>query len=113
MLKAAERVGTGQVTFAARDSDYDGHKIREGEIISLMNGKLMYTDKTPVKAVVHLAKAMIKKDTSFVTLIYGEGVTEEQAEEARASIQARLNDDAEVTVIHGGQPIYYFIMSVE
>lgn len=113
MRKAAERVGTGQVTFAARDSDYDGHKIREGEIISLMNGKLMYTDKNPVKAVVHLAKAMIKKDTSFVTLIYGEGVTEEQAEEARASIQARLNDDAEVTVIHGGQPIYYFIMSVE
>ena len=113
MLKAAERVGTGQVTFAARDSDYDGHKIREGEIISLMNGKLMYTDKNPVKAVTHLAKAMIKKDTSFVTLIYGEGITEEQAEEARASIQGRLSDDAEVTVINGGQPIYYFIMSVE
>ena len=113
MVRAAEHVSTGQVTFAARDSEYDGHRIKEGEIIALNNGKLTFSEKTPVKAVTKLAKTMIKKDSSFVTIIYGEGITDEEAEEARSVIASKAGDNVEVTMVNGGQPIYYFILSVE
>lgn len=117
MVEAARRVSCGQVTFAARDSEFDGHKITEGDILGLQNGKLTFTEKDPVKAIVKVAKAMMTKDTEFMTLIYGEGITEEQAETARTLIEARAKKTSrsveEVTLINGGQPVYYFILSVE
>lgn len=116
MYAAAEKVATGQVTFAARDSEFDGHKIKEGEILGLQNGKLSFTDKDPVKAAAKLAKNMVKRDTQFITIIYGEGITDAQADEAREIIESRahkLNRNVEVTVINGGQPVYYFILSIE
>ena len=66
-----------------------------------------------MKAVTKLAKTMIKKDSSFVTIIYGEGITDEEAEEARSVIASKAGDNVEVTMVNGGQPIYYFILSVE
>lgn len=113
MLNAASKVDTGLVTFAARDSEFGGHKIQEGDIMALKNGKLEYIEKDVVSACVKVAKSMIKKATSFITLIYGEGVTQAEAEKAKSKIAAKLKNDAEITLVEGGQPVYYFIISVE
>lgn len=117
MVQAYERVGTGSVTFAARDSDYEGHKIKKGELLALENGKMSFVDtdlkKTVVKLTHNLTKKSPNKDASFVTLIYGEDVAENQAEEIREAVAERLGDSAEVVLIAGKQPVYYFIISVE
>ena len=112
MLEAAENVKTGQVTFAARNSEFGSKKIKEGEIIALENGKLTITDKTPVKAVYRLAKDLVDKDSSFITLIYGADTNRQDAEEAMQLIQKKF-PNVEITLVDGGQPIYYFILSVE
>ena len=113
MRKAGERVGTGLVTFAARDSFYDGHKIKKGDTLGLENGKLTFVEKDPNRAALRLARAMVKKDSRFLTLIYGEGVGEEQAAEAEKAIQSKLPDSVEVLLIDGGQPVYSYMLSVE
>ncbi|HWP51860.1 MAG TPA: DAK2 domain-containing protein [Clostridia bacterium] len=114
MSKTAERVGTGQITFAARDSDFDGHKIKEGEILALENGKLAFVEKDVIKAAGKLAKSLIKKQTdcAFVTIIYGVDATEDQARQVEDLIHAKYSD-IEVTLVNGGQPVYYFIISAE
>ncbi len=114
MSKTAERVATGQITFAARDSDFDGHKIKEGEILALENGKLAFVEKDVLRAAGKLAKSLIKKqdDCAFVTIIYGADATEAQAKQLQEIIQAKYGD-VEVTLVNGGQPVYYFIISAE
>ncbi len=113
MTKAFERVSTGQVTFAARDSDYEGHSIKQGEILALENGKLSFIEKDVSKAAYRLAKKLVRGDSSFVTLIYGSDVTDANAEALRVQLQAKLGAHIEVTLINGGQPVYYYIISVE
>ena len=119
MSKAADNVSTGQITFAARDSDYDGHSIKEGEILALDNGKLAFTDTDIRHAAVKLAKSMMNarrisgKEIAFITLMYGEGVSEAEAEEVRAAVQAKAGDSVDITVVNGGQPVYYYILSIE
>ena len=113
MLEAARHVGTGLVTFAARNSEFDGKKIKEGDIIALENGKLTMTEKSPVKALVKLAKNMVKQDTSFLTLIYGEDVEEEDANKAFEELQDKFGSRIDVSLVQGDQPVYYFILSVE
>ena len=113
MLEAAGNVDTGLVTFAARDSEYDGHTIRHGDILGLKNGKLEYIEKDPVAACVRVTRSFASKHTSFVTLIYGEGISQEQAEEAKRILENKLHSDVEITLVNGGQPVYYFIISVE
>lgn len=113
MLEAASNVDTGLVTFAARDSEYDGHTIRHGDILGLKNGKLEYIEKDPVAACVRVTRSFASKHTSFITLIYGEGITQEQAEKAKRTLENKLHSDVEITLVNGGQPVYYFIISVE
>ncbi|MBQ5321246.1 MAG: DAK2 domain-containing protein [Oscillospiraceae bacterium] len=113
MSKAAENVATGQITFAARDSDYDGHRIKKGEMLGLENGKVAFTEKELIKASGRLAKDLYKKDSSFVTIFYGEDVSEEDAVKIEAEVKAKLPESAEITLVSGGQPVYYVIMSVE
>ena len=113
MKDAYANVSTGQVTFAARDSEFGGHKIREGEILGLENGKLTYIERDPVQVAVRLTRSMAKHGTSFITLIYGQDITDAQAEEAYNRIKARVSDDIEITLVNGGQPVYYFLISVE
>lgn len=113
MGKAADKVGTGMVTFAARDSDFDGHKIKEGELLGLENGKLAFTEHDLAKATARLAKSLLKRDSAFITIIYGEDVTEEQAAQVEAAVRQRVPQDVEITLIPGGQPVYYIILSVE
>ncbi len=113
MMQAAKNVATGQVTFAARDSEFGSKKIKEGEIIGLDNGKLTVTSSTPNKALYKLAKSMINKDMSFVTLISGEDVSEEDAAAAVEMLENKFADQVDITYIKGDQPIYYYIFSVE
>ena len=113
MMMAAEGVSTGTVTFAARDSEFGGFKIKEGDTMGLTNGKLEFVGDTPVRAAYKVARALMSKHTSFITLIYGEGVSEEDANEAMRLIRNKAGDDVEISLVNGGQPVYYFILSVE
>lgn len=113
MMHAAKNVSTGQVTFAARDSEFGSKKIKEGDIIGLDNGKLTVSEKTPNKALYKLAKSMINKDMSFVTLISGEDVSDEDAAAAVQMLEDKFEDQVDITYIKGDQPIYYYIFSVE
>lgn len=113
MTKALEKVSTGQVTFAARDSEYEGHNIKKDEILCFNNGKLVYSEKDMNKAAYKLAKKMIKSDSSFITLIYGNEITEDQAAELENMLENKFGDKIEIMLINGGQPVYYYIISVE
>lgn len=113
MTKAFEKVSTGLVTFAARNSEFEGHQIKEGEILALDNGKLAFTEKDVNKAVLKLCKKLAKGDVSYITLIYGADVTEENAEQIRNLIQSKVSDKIEVMLVNGGQPVYYYIISAE
>ena len=101
MMDAATGVGTGLVTFAARNSEFGGKKIKEGDIIALENGKLTITEKNPVKAVVKLAKNMVTRDTSFITLIYGNDISEEDAKTAFNELSDKFGSRTDVTTRKG------------
>lgn len=114
MTKAFDQVQTGLITFAARDSEFDGHSIKKGEILALDNGKLDFTDRDLNKALSRLVKHLVrKKDASFITLIYGSDITDEQAEKAEEIIREKYGDSYEISLINGGQPVYYYMISVE
>ena len=113
MDMAAQGVQTGSITFAARNSDFEGHKIKRGDILAMDNGKLSFVEKDVEKATVKLAKQMMKRDSSFITIIYGEGVTAEEAEKVAEEVQKRAPKNAEVSVLEGNQPVYYYFISVE
>lgn len=113
MLDAAADIGTGQVTFAARDSEFGVTKIKEGDIIALQNGKLTLTEKTPARAAYRLVRNMVRRETNFITVIYGEDTAKEDAESLFAQLQSKYGNNIDVTLVEGGQPIYYYILSVE
>ena len=113
MMEAAKKILTGQVTYAVRDSEFGSTKLREGDIIALNNGKLVFKDKDPVKAAIKLTKEMVSKSTTFITIIYGEKVSEAQANLAYDAIQAKYGSSVDITLVNGGQPLYYFLISVE
>ena len=113
MQNAAELITTGQITFAARDSDFDGHKIKEGELLALLGGKIALTETDLERATVKLVKQMIKRDTQFLTVIYGEDVSDEQAAAIEEQLNAKYGNKVEITLVNGGQPVYYFIISAE
>ncbi len=112
MTAAIAGVTAGQVTYAARDSEFDGKKIKQGEYMSLCEGKLCASSKKSADVIKKLAREMVRQDSSFATIIYGEGVTEEDATRAEELFR-KENKDLEITVINGGQPVYYYIISVE
>ena len=113
MMQAADGVSTGLVTYAARDSEFDGKKIRKGELMALENGKIVSTHTDLAKITYRLARGMCKKGASFVTVISGSDVSEEEAERVTALVQAKCPSSVEVSHIRGGQPVYYFMISVE
>ena len=113
MMQAAEKIGTGLVTYAARDSEFDGKKIRKGEYMALENGKIVATGTDLTKITYRLARSMKKKDTQFITVISGCDVSNEEAEKTTAMVQAKCGNDVEVTHLVGGQPVYYYMISVE
>lgn len=113
MEAAADNVKTGLVTFAARDSNIDGNNITKNEIIALTGGKIALTDNDPAKAAARLTLKLADKSTTYISIIYGEGTTEAQAEDVRRTVAEKFGSQAEINVIDGGQPVYHFIVSVE
>lgn len=112
MNEAMEAVRAGQVTYAARNSDFDGKKIKEGEYLGLCEGKLAANSKRQHDVLKKLIRELVSADSTFATIIYGEGVTEEEAAKVEELFR-KENHNLEITVIHGGQPVYYYILSVE
>lgn len=113
MTKAAGSVGTVQVTFAARDSVVGNQTVKKGDIMALENGKITEISKDPVQAAYRAARRLAKKSASVITVFYGEGVTEEQSEELCEKLRQKLPQDVEIMSVNGGQPIYYYIISIE
>lgn len=114
MTKQFDLVQTGLVTFAARDSEFDGHNIKKGEILALDNGKLSFTERDLNKALLRLVRVLSKKRSAeFITIIYGSDVSDEQAEKAYTLIREKYGSDFEINLINGGQPVYYYMISVE
>ena len=113
MTQAVDNVLSGQLTFAARDSEYDGHRIKNGDILAFANSKLIFTERDLNKACIKLVKNLINKNSTFVTIIYGKDVEKDKVDELRQSIAEKLSDDIEIDIIYGGQPVYYYIISVE
>ncbi|MBP0983831.1 MAG: DAK2 domain-containing protein [Oscillospiraceae bacterium] len=113
MTDALARVQSGQITFAVRDSEYDGHKIKQGEILAMDNGKIVFTEKDVSKALVKLTKRLVSSSSSFITVIYGSDVTDEAANAAYEQLRAKISDNIDINLVNGGQPVYYYIISVE
>ena len=113
MTMALDNVSTGTVTFAVRDSDFEEKKIKKNDILALENGKLVYVEKDATRALLRITKRMVKSDSSFVTVMYGADIPESVAEEAFRQLKAKISGDVEVVLVNGGQPVYYYIVSVE
>ena len=113
MEAAASCVNTGEITYAARDSVYEDRKIREGDTLALLNGKLLDAGRRQSDVLKRLTREMSRnRDISYVTVLYGEGVEESAAQEVRELFE-KERKDVEVAVIYGGQPVYYYIISAE
>ena len=112
MADAAATVTTAQITYAARNSDFDGFEINEGDYLALLNGKLFGTDRDINVLLNNLADYAAQQGAEFVTAFYGEGVSEDDAN-AAAAIFGEHCPEAEVSALPGGQPVYYYIISIE
>ena len=112
MTEAAANVTTAQITYAARNSDFDGFAINEGDYLALCDGKLLGTDRSLDVLLDKLAHVAADKNAEFVTVYSGQGVTEDDAARA-AKVFETICPDAEVTALPGGQPVYYYIIAIE
>ena len=112
MTDAAQNVSTAQITYAARNSDFDGFDIHEGDYLALLDGKLHGTDRDVSALLGGLADEAASRGAEFITVFYGEDVAEEDAHKA-CDIFTHKCPDAEINLICGGQPVYYYIISIE
>ena len=112
MKEAAANVHTAMVTYAARDSDFDGHEIHAGEYLALLDGALLGSYSSEKTLLKELSWAFDEFDPQFITVYFGQDVDEHDASEAADSI-AGCFPDAELSVVDGGQPVYYYMISVE
>ena len=112
MTDAAQCVSTAQITYAARNSDFDGFDIHEGDYLALLDGKLLGTDRDVSALLDGLSDEAASREAEFITVFYGEDVTESQAQTALEIFTAAC-PNAEITLLAGGQPVYYYIISIE
>ncbi len=112
MTDAAANVTTAQITYAARNSDFDGFAINEGDYLALCDGKLMGTDRNLDVLLERLARMASDKGAEFITVYAGEGVSDEDAARAAALFET-VCPQAEVSTLPGGQPVYYYIVAIE
>ena len=113
MTEAFDRVGSGQITFAVRDSEVDDKKIKQGDILGMENGKLAVVDRDLTKVLYKVTKHLVNSSTSYITVMYGIDVSDEDAENALAYLKSKLSNDIEIALVNGGQPVYYYLVSVE
>lgn len=112
MEEARKNVRTSEITYAARDSDFDGFDIHEGDYMALAEGQLFGTDRAIDSLLERLAQADSQQSAEFISIFYGEDVSEEQANQALAIFQKEC-PNAEITLLSGGQPVYYYMISAE
>ena len=112
MTEALQNVHTAEVTYAARDSDFGGFTIKQGDYLALEEHQLFGTDQDLDTLLTRLAQAPEHQDAGFNTIFYGEDVTEEQAQKA-ADIFTEACPSAEINLLPGGQPVYYYMISAE
>lgn len=113
MMKAAEGVHTAQVTFAARDSEVSGERIKKGQLLGMEDGKITLVEDDLVNAAYRVTRRLVKKYSgSLITILYGEDTDSATAQALAARLQARF-PNVEINVIDGGQPVYYFLAAVE
>lgn len=114
MISAFENVETAQVTFAARDSEVDGKPIKKGEIMGLCNGKIKFIGESVTDIAIKSTQKLFKKgEHSLITIIFGDGASEEDAAIVEEALSKKFGNDVEISIVNGNQPIYYFIISVE
>ncbi len=112
MARAAAGIGDVSVTYAARDSKVGLNEIKQGEIMAMENGKITEIGTAPVETAFEAVRHLAKRDSSVITIYYGEGMTEQGAGELKKKLEAKF-PHTEILTVYGGQPIYYFIISVE
>ena len=112
MTEGFSNVHTSEITYAARDSDFDGFAIHQGDYLALEEHQLFGTDQDLSAMLERLARSGSHQNAEFISIFYGEDVTEEQAQEAER-IFAAACPKAEITLLAGGQPVYYYMISAE
>ena len=112
MTESLATVETMQITYAARNSDFDGHDIHEGDYLALHGGKLFGTGKDLDVQLKALAEKVSELGKEYITIYYGQDVTEETAQKA-AEIFAEACPDGDINLLSGGQPVYYYLISAE
>ena len=112
MVAAAQTVSTAQITYAARDSDFDGFAINEGDYLALLDGKLFGTSRSMDELLDKLSQHAAQAGAEYINIYTGEGVSEEEGAKTEA-LFAQCCPDAEVAAIPGGQSVYFYIISIE
>ena len=112
MLDAIQQVGSGQITYAVRNTNMDGIEIKEGNYIGISNGKMSSASEKIDEVVLETLSKLIKNESYLITLYYGQDIKEDDAEELRDKI-ASVYEEVDVEIIYGGQPVYYYLLSVE
>ena len=112
MTESLDTVDTMQITYAARNSDFDGHDIHEGDYLAMYGGALFGTGRDVKALLKALAEKVRKSGKEYITIYYGEDITEKQAQKA-ADLFADICPDADVNLLRGGQPVYYYLISAE
>ena len=112
MVAAAQTVSTAQITYAARNSDFDGFAINEGDYLALLDGKLFGTSRSMEDLLEKLSQHAAEADAEYINIYTGEGVSEEESARTETLFAQRC-PDAEVAAIPGGQSVYFYIISIE
>ena len=112
MLDALSTVKNGQVTYAVRNTVINDVEVKEGNIIGLGEGKLLSAGDDIDEITTQLVESLVDEDSAIITLFYGEDIQEEQAEALRESLEEKF-EDIDIELYYGGQPIYYYLVSVE
>ncbi len=112
MTQAAQKVRTAEITYAARDSDFDGFSIKEGDYLALVEHQLFGTDRNLGDLLERLAKSDALQSAEFISIFFGEDVSEAEAQQAAGQFTAAC-PNAEVNLLPGGQPVYYYMISAE
>ena len=113
MTSAINKVKTGLVTFAARDSFVDGKQISKDEILGIKENKICIIEKNINKACYRLIRKLVNNSSNILTIFYGKNISEEKANELLWNIRTKYGDKIEINLINGGQSVYYYIISVE
>ena len=112
MDEAAQHVKTGTITYAVRDSEYNGIHIKQGDIIGLHNGKIEYSSDNIHDVAMKMMEAVVEEDSELITVYYGQDTSETDAQALTDEIAAAY-PECDVECHSGGQPLYYYLISVE